>query len=97
MKLGRIWRQGPDGDVARIVAVHPEEGRVVDLATAEGARILRLHGAERGFRFGLGPLRRDLHDITAGITSRGRRCQPRCWWRHRAGRCRGRLGERIEL
>ena len=39
MKLGRIWRQGPDGDVARIVAVHPEEGRVVDLATAEGARL----------------------------------------------------------
>ena len=41
MKLGRIWRQGPDGDVARIVAVHPEEGRVVDLATAEGARLQR--------------------------------------------------------
>ena len=39
MKLGRIWRQGPDGDVARIVAVHPDEGRVVDLATAEGARL----------------------------------------------------------
>ena len=41
MKLGRIWRQGPDGDVARIVAVHPDEGHVVDLATAEGARLQR--------------------------------------------------------
>jgi 2-keto-4-pentenoate hydratase/2-oxohepta-3-ene-1,7-dioic acid hydratase in catechol pathway len=41
MKLGRIWRQGPDGDVARIVAVHLDERRVVDLATAEGARLQR--------------------------------------------------------
>src|SRR4051794_31112659 len=39
MKLGRIWRESPNGDVPRIVAVHPEDGRVVDLASAE---ILRL-------------------------------------------------------
>ena len=38
-------------------------------ATTERARMLRLHGAERAFRFRLGPLRRDLHNITTSITS----------------------------
>src|SRR5215207_8517843 len=41
MKLGRIWRQGPDGDVERLVAVHPGESRVVDLAAAESLRLQR--------------------------------------------------------
>jgi len=41
MKLGRIRRDGPDGKVARLVAVHPDEARVVDLATAEQARLRR--------------------------------------------------------
>jgi len=44
VKLGRIWRDSPDGPVTRIVAVHPDEERVVDLALAE-AIILRRGGA----------------------------------------------------
>lgn len=34
MKFGRILRDGPDGKVARLVAVEPEKGRVIDLARA---------------------------------------------------------------
>src|SRR4051812_24723707 len=41
MKLGRIRRDSPDGKVLRLVAAHPDEGRVVDLATAEQARLRR--------------------------------------------------------
>lgn len=44
MKLGRIEVQGIDGPVSRIVAVHPDQGRVVDLATAEALRMMA-HGA----------------------------------------------------
>src|ERR1700691_2631865 len=44
MKLGRIAVQSVDGPVSRIVAVHPEEGRVVDLSTAEMRRLMA-HGA----------------------------------------------------
>lgn len=40
MKLGRIKIPGPDGDITRIVAVHPEMGRVVDLVSAEARRLL---------------------------------------------------------
>ena len=39
MKLGRISRDGLDGPVARLVAVHPEKELVVDLAVAESARL----------------------------------------------------------
>ena len=46
MKLGRIWRDSPDGDVPRIVAVHPDEDRVVDLSAAESVRLQR-QGATR--------------------------------------------------
>ncbi|WP_042885484.1 fumarylacetoacetate hydrolase family protein [Cupriavidus necator] len=35
MKLGRIGVQGPDGNVARLVLVLPEEGRVIDLKKAK--------------------------------------------------------------
>ncbi len=45
MKLGRISVAGPDGPVARLVRVLPEEGRVVDLARAEALR-LRSRNAE---------------------------------------------------
>ncbi len=38
MKLGRIQVTSPDGPIARLVAVHPEEERVVDLARAEQLR-----------------------------------------------------------
>src|SRR3954447_141866 len=41
MKLGRIRRDSPDGKVLRLVAAHTGEGRVVDLATAEQARLRR--------------------------------------------------------
>lgn len=44
MKLGRVVRESPDGPVQRLVVVHPEERRVVDLAAAEAAR-LRAGGA----------------------------------------------------
>src|SRR4051794_31133056 len=46
MKLGRIWRDSPDGDVPRIVAVHPDENRVVDVCAAEIVRLQRA-GATR--------------------------------------------------
>ncbi|HEV7679215.1 MAG TPA: fumarylacetoacetate hydrolase family protein [Candidatus Dormibacteraeota bacterium] len=41
MKLGRISVDSPDGPVARLVAALPEEGRVVDLATAQRLRLER--------------------------------------------------------
>jgi 2-keto-4-pentenoate hydratase/2-oxohepta-3-ene-1,7-dioic acid hydratase in catechol pathway len=44
VKLGRILRSSPDGDVARIVSVEPERKRVIDLAYAEQLR-LRARGA----------------------------------------------------
>lgn len=47
MKLGRIKVATPDGDQARIVAVLPEQGRVVDLARAY-ALVLRGRGAGAG-------------------------------------------------
>lgn len=46
MKLGRIAVQGPDGDVARVVLVLPEERRVIDLKAAWTARLQRA-GATR--------------------------------------------------
>jgi len=46
MKLGRIALQGPDGDVARLVLVLPEEGRVVDLKRAHAA-LAHARGATR--------------------------------------------------
>lgn len=39
MKLGRITREGLDGATARLVAVQPEQERVIDLATAERLRL----------------------------------------------------------
>ena len=50
MKLGRIWKDGPDGPVARMVAVHPDEQRVVDLATAQAARLRRDGASDAGAR-----------------------------------------------
>ena len=41
MKLGRILRESLDGAVPRLVAVQPESGRVIDLASAEYQRLLR--------------------------------------------------------
>jgi 2-keto-4-pentenoate hydratase/2-oxohepta-3-ene-1,7-dioic acid hydratase in catechol pathway len=52
MKLGRIAVQGTDGTVTRIVAVHPEESRVVDLVTAEALRLLA-QGATRAAAYRL--------------------------------------------
>ena len=46
MKLGRIVREGPDGPEPRLVTVVPEEGRVVDLVSAERDRLER-EGATR--------------------------------------------------
>ncbi|HZV52017.1 MAG TPA: fumarylacetoacetate hydrolase family protein [Candidatus Dormibacteraeota bacterium] len=40
MKLGRISRDGIDGPEARLVAVLPEQGRAVDLRTAERLRLV---------------------------------------------------------
>jgi len=50
MKLGRIQVQGADGGVGRIVAVHQEEGRVVDLARAEVLRLMARSATERAAR-----------------------------------------------
>lgn len=47
MKLGRIEVSGVDGAIGRLVAVHPEEGCVVDLARAERLR-LEAKGATPG-------------------------------------------------
>ena len=52
MKLGRIKASSVDGDVNRIVAVHPEERRVVDLVTAEARRLLA-KGASKGAAYRL--------------------------------------------
>ena len=41
MKLARIARTGPDGVIPRLVAVQPEQQRVIDLATAERLRLER--------------------------------------------------------
>lgn len=41
MKLGRIAVQGPDGNVPRLVVAQGEQGRVIDLLTAERLRLLR--------------------------------------------------------
>jgi 2-keto-4-pentenoate hydratase/2-oxohepta-3-ene-1,7-dioic acid hydratase in catechol pathway len=41
MKLGRILRESFEGAVPRLVAVQPEQGRVIDLAVAEYERLLR--------------------------------------------------------
>ncbi len=46
MKLGRIQRDSVDGPVARLVSVHPDEERVVDLVSAERLRLER-QGATR--------------------------------------------------
>jgi len=35
MKLGRIVVNGPDGAIVRLVVAQPEQGRVIDLLTAE--------------------------------------------------------------
>ncbi len=40
MKLGRILRQTLEGSVPRLVAVQPEQKRVIDLASAEYQRLL---------------------------------------------------------
>lgn len=41
MKLGRIVVDTPDGSILRLVAVVPEQDRVIDLATAERRRLER--------------------------------------------------------
>ncbi|GBD14230.1 Ureidoglycolate lyase [bacterium HR25] len=41
MKLGRMRREGPDGEEARLVAVLPEAGQAIDLAAAERLRLER--------------------------------------------------------
>lgn len=50
MKLGRIYRDSPDGPVTRIVAVHPEEERVVNLAVAQATRLTRGGAADHAAR-----------------------------------------------
>ncbi len=46
MKLSRILRDGPDGPLARVVGVRPDDGVVVDLRSAERLR-LEANGASR--------------------------------------------------
>jgi len=42
MKLARIAHTSPDGIIPRLVAVQPDQKRVIDLATAERLRLERL-------------------------------------------------------
>src|SRR5436309_4338217 len=50
VKLGRIWRDSPDGPVTRIVTVHPDDQRVVDLAVAMASRLTRGGAADQAAR-----------------------------------------------
>jgi 2-keto-4-pentenoate hydratase/2-oxohepta-3-ene-1,7-dioic acid hydratase in catechol pathway len=50
LKLGRIRKESPDGPVTRIVAVHPDEERVVDLATAHAIQSRRAGASDEGAR-----------------------------------------------
>lgn len=50
MKLGRVVRDSPDGPVLRLVVVHPDERRVVDLAAAEAARLRRAGAVDAASR-----------------------------------------------
>lgn len=50
MKLGRIAVESPDGSLARLVAVLPERGQVIDLATAERLRLQRKGASEEAAR-----------------------------------------------
>lgn len=51
MKFGRILRESPDGQVARLVAVEPEKGRVIDLARAAALSFAdRYHATEEAAR-----------------------------------------------
>jgi 2-keto-4-pentenoate hydratase/2-oxohepta-3-ene-1,7-dioic acid hydratase in catechol pathway len=50
VKLGRIWRDSPDGPVARIVSVHPEQETVVDLAVAKAISLGRRGAADQAAR-----------------------------------------------
>ncbi|RQT14858.1 fumarylacetoacetate hydrolase family protein [Burkholderia contaminans] len=47
MKFGRISRESPDGPVARLVVVEPDQGRVIDLARAAALRaVAERHATE---------------------------------------------------
>jgi 2-keto-4-pentenoate hydratase/2-oxohepta-3-ene-1,7-dioic acid hydratase in catechol pathway len=48
MKLSRINRGGVDGPVPRLVVVKPDEGRVVDLVSAEKLRLMRKGATSAG-------------------------------------------------
>ena len=50
MKFGRVVRDSPDGPVLRLVVVHPDERRVVDLAAAEAARLRRTGALDEAAR-----------------------------------------------
>jgi 2-keto-4-pentenoate hydratase/2-oxohepta-3-ene-1,7-dioic acid hydratase in catechol pathway len=50
MKLGRILRASLEGSVPRLVAVQPERGRIVDLASAGYERLLREGATEAAAR-----------------------------------------------
>src|SRR5580658_1914504 len=51
MKLSRINRGGVDGPVPRLVVVKPDEGRVVDLVSAEKLRLMRKGATSAGALF----------------------------------------------
>jgi 2-keto-4-pentenoate hydratase/2-oxohepta-3-ene-1,7-dioic acid hydratase in catechol pathway len=50
MRLGRVEVDGPDGPVARLVLIEPERGRLIDLALAERARLLRSGAGDEAAR-----------------------------------------------
>jgi len=50
VKFGRVVRDSPDGPVLRLVVVHPDEQRVVDLAAAEAARLRKAGSVDAAAR-----------------------------------------------
>jgi 2-keto-4-pentenoate hydratase/2-oxohepta-3-ene-1,7-dioic acid hydratase in catechol pathway len=50
MRLGRVEVGGPDGPLARLVLIEPERGRLIDLALAERARLLRSGASDEAAR-----------------------------------------------
>jgi hypothetical protein len=50
MKLARVVYTGPDGDTPRLVAVQPEQQRVIDLTAAERLRLERQGATQEAAR-----------------------------------------------
>lgn len=66
MKLGRIAVSGPDGEEIRVVAVEPEQSRVIDLKKAYALALQKRGGTVEGTRH---LAHATFRDLTQGIAS----------------------------